>query len=408
MKPGEKAEAAAAGERFRVATWNAISAEGLRRFPAHAYRVEKALAEPDAILLRSHVLEAESVPASVKAIARSGAGVNNIPVAEMSRRGIPVFNAPGANANAVKELVMAAIFVAARNFVAAIDGVRALAPGPDFEQRVEEGKKAFAGVEVRGKTLGVIGLGAIGGLVADAALKLGLRVVGYDPMVTGETVSRLPASVRLVASVDECFAAADFLTLHVPLSEGTRHLADARRIALARPGAVLLNFSRAAIVDEEAVVAAVSEGRLKTYVCDFPSPRFAGHRGIIALPHLGASTEEAEEASAAMVIDQLRDFLEEGEVRNAVNFPAVEMPRESPHRVAIANANVPNMLGMISTTMARSRLNIHNMVNKSKGEMAYTLVDLDSEVGAGVLEELSRIPGVLSVRLVPPLAEPLA
>jgi D-3-phosphoglycerate dehydrogenase len=390
---------------FRVATWNAISAKGLRRFPAHAYRVEHALADPDAILLRSHVLEASAIAAGVKAIARSGAGVNNIPVAEMSRRGIPVFNAPGANANAVKELVMAAILLAARNLVPAIDAVRALAPGPDFEKRVEEGKKAFAGVEVRGKTLGVVGLGAIGGLVADAALGLGLRVVGFDPKATAETVARLPSPVRLVGSADECFAQSDFVTLHVPLLESTRHLADARRLAAAPPGAVLLNFSRAAIVDEEAVVAAVASGRLKAYVCDFPSPRFAGQPGIVALPHLGASTEEAEEASAAMVIDQLRDFLEEGTVRNAVNFPAVEMPRGSPHRVAIANANVPNMLGIISTTIAASGLNIHNMVNKSKGEVAYTLVDLDSEVGDGVLRELSRIPGVLSVRLVPPLPE---
>lgn len=391
---------------FRIATFNTLSAKALRRFPAHAYRVEHAAAQPDALLLRSHVLAAAAVPAGVKAIARAGAGVNNIPVAEMTRRGVPVFNAPGANANAVKELVMAAILLAARNLVAAIDGVRALEPGPDFERRVEEGKKAYAGVEVRGKTLGVVGLGAIGGLVAECALKLGLRVVGYDPQATEESVSRLPAPVRLVASVDECFASSDFVTLHVPLLESTRHLADARRLALCRQGAVLLNFSRAAIVDEDAVVAAVASGGLKAYVCDFPSPRLAGQPGIVALPHLGASTEEAEEASQAMVIDQLRDFLEEGTVRNSVNFPAVEMPRESPHRVAIANANVPNMLGMISTTMARASLNIHNMVNKSKGEMAYTLVDLDSEVGEGVLRELSRIPGVLSVRLVPPLPEP--
>jgi D-3-phosphoglycerate dehydrogenase len=386
---------------FRIATWNTISARALRRFPAHAYRVEHALEWPDAILLRSHVLEAAAVPAGVKAIARSGAGVNNIPLAEMSRRGIPVFNAPGANANAVKELVVAAIFIAARNLVPAIDGVRALVPGADFERRVEEGKKKYAGVEVRGKTLGVVGLGAIGGLVADAALKLGLRVIGYDPQATAESVARLPAPVRLVASVDEIFATSDFVTLHVPLLESTRHLADARRLALCPKGAVLLNFSRAAIVDEEAVAAAVAAGKLRAYVCDFPSPRYAGQPGIVALPHLGASTEEAEEASASMVIDQLRDFLEEGTVRNAVNFPAVEMPRESPHRVAIANANTPNMLGMISTTMAASGLNIHNMVNKSKGEMAYTLVDLDSEIGAAVVEEISRIPGVLSVRLVP-------
>jgi D-3-phosphoglycerate dehydrogenase len=390
---------------LRIATYNAISPRGLKRFPSRAYRVEQALAQPDAILLRSHVLAVEQVPASVKAIARAGAGVNNIPVADMSRRGIPVFNAPGANANAVKELVIAAIFLAARNLVAAIDGVRALAPGADFERRVEEGKKKYAGVELHGKTLGVVGLGAIGGLVADAGLRLGLRVIGYDPQATPESVARLPAPVRLVASVEDVFAAADFVTLHVPLLESTRHLVDARRLALMPAGAVLLNFSRAAIVEEEAVVAAVTGGSLKAYVCDFPSPRYAGIAGIVALPHLGASTEEAEEASATMVIDQLRDFLEEGAVRNAVNFPTVEMPRESAHRVAIANANVPNMLGMISTTMARNGLNIHNMVNKSKGEMAYTLVDLDSEVAEAVVAELSRIPGVLSVRLVPPLPE---
>jgi len=393
-------------ERFRIATYNAISAAGLRRFPAHAYRVGPALAEPDAILLRSHVLEASAVPACVRAVARAGAGVNNVPVAQLTQRGIPVFNAPGANANAVKELVIAGILLAARRIVPAIDAVRALAPGDDYEQRVEAGKKRFAGIELHGKTLGVVGLGAIGGLVADAALKLGLRVVGYDPQVTPETLSRLPAPVRLEPGIDEVFAASDFVTLHVPLLGATRGLADARRLALCRSGAILLNFSRDAIVDEAAVVAAVASGQLGGYVCDFPSPRFAGVPGIVALPHLGASTEEAEEASAAMVIDQLRDFLEEGTVRNAVNFPAVEMPRESPHRLAIANANVPNMLAMISTTMARAGLNIHNMVNKSKGDMAYTLVDLDSTVDAGVLGELSAIPGVLSVRPVPPVPEP--
>src|SRR5512139_2987659 len=330
--------------KYQILTLNQISSHGLHRFPSARYSVGKAVELPDAILVRSHDMHTMTIPASVRAIGRAGAGTNNIPVAEMSRRGIPVFNAPGANANAVKELVMAAILLAARNLVPAIDAVRALAPGPDFEKRVEEGKKAFAGVEVRGKTLGVVGLGAIGGLVADAALQLGLRVVGFDPKATAETVARLPSPVRLVGSADECFAHADFVTLHVPLMESTRHLADARRLALLPPGAVLLNFSRAAIVDEEAVVAAVASGRLKAYVCDFPSPRFAGRPGIVALPHLGASTEEAEEASAAMVIDQLRDFLEEGTVRNAVNFPAVEMPRGSAHRVAIANANVPNML----------------------------------------------------------------
>jgi D-3-phosphoglycerate dehydrogenase len=393
---------------FRIATYNAISARGLRRFPAHAYRVEHALADPHAILLRSHSLDASAVTAGVRAIARAGAGVNNVPVAEMTRRGIAVFNAPGANANAVKELVLAAMLVAARNLVPAIDGVRSLAPGADFERRVEEGKKRFAGIEVRGRTLGVVGLGAIGALVADAALHLGMKVVGFDPQIAPEMRARLPASLRLVADADAVFAAGDFVTLHVPLVEATRHLADARRLALCRRGAFLLNFSRDAIVDAQAVADAVQSGRLGGYVCDFPDPRHAGVPGIVALPHLGASTAEAEEASATMVIDQLRDFLEEGTVRNAVNFPAMEMARESPHRVAIANANVPNMLARISTTMARGGLNIHNMVNKSKGEMAYTLVDLDSEADAGVLGEISRIPGVLSVRIVAPLAQAAA
>lgn len=389
--------------RFRVATYNAISPKGLACFPAAAYEVGPALATPDAILVRSHVLAAEDVGPSVRAIARAGAGVNNIPVPQMSERGIPVFNAPGANANAVKELVIAAIFLAARNVVPAIDGVRALTPGPDFDKRVEEGKKRFAGVEVHGKTLGVVGLGSIGRLVAEAGLRLGLRVIGYDPALSAEEQSRLPAAVRRLPTVEEVFAQSDFVSLHVPLIDATRSLVNAQRLAQFQPGATLLNFSRAPVVEEEAVVAAVSSGRLKSYVCDFPSPRYAGIPNIVALPHLGASTEEAEDASAIMVANQLREFLEEGTISNAVNFPSVEMPRESPYRVAIANANVPNMLGMISSTMGRNGLNIHNMVNKSKGNMAYTLVDLDSEPSAAALAELARIEGVLSVRQAQPI-----
>lgn len=389
--------------RFRIATYNAISPKGLARFPTAGYEVGPALAAPDAILVRSHVLAEDEVGPSVRAIARAGAGVNNIPVQQMSRRGIPVFNAPGANANAVKELVIAAIFLAARNVVPAIDGVRALVPGADFDKRVEEGKKRFAGVEVRGKTLGVIGLGSIGRLVAEAGLRLGLRVIGVDPALSPEEEARLPAAVRRFGDVDEVVAQSDYVSLHVPLVDATRGLVNAQRLARFQPGATLLNFARAPVVDEEAVVAAVCSGRLKSYVCDFPSPRYAGIPNIVALPHLGASTEEAEDASAIMVADQLREFLEEGAISNAVNFPSVEMPRESPFRVAIANANVPNMLGMISSTMGRNGLNIHNMVNKSKGEMACTVVDLDSAVGAAALSELAAIPGVLSVRLLPPL-----
>ncbi len=394
---------------YRIAVYNAISASGLSRLAAPHYVFGKALADPDAILLRSHALQLSEIPASVKAVARAGAGVNNIPVEEMSKRGVPVFNAPGANANAVKELVVAAMLMAARNLVPAAIYVqslpRSVEPGrqADFEKRVEDAKKQFAGFELPGRTLGVIGLGAIGGLVADTAIRLGMKVQGYDPDITVDSAWRLPASVKRAASIEEVLKGSDFVTLHVPLNPRTRHLIDKKRLAGARKGQVLLNFARDAVVDEAAVVAALEEKRLKAYICDFPSPRLQGHASVVALPHLGASTEEAEENCAVMVVDQLRAFLEEGTVDNAVNFPAVQMARESPHRIAISNANVPNMVGQISTTMAQAGLNIHNMVNKSKGEMAYTLVDLDSEAAPEVLARIARIPGVLSIRAVPPL-----
>jgi D-3-phosphoglycerate dehydrogenase len=388
------------GSRYRIAVYNAISARGLERFPAD-YAVGKALAEPDAIVLRSHALQLGDIPASVKAIGRCGAGVNNIPVDEMSKRGVPVFNAPGANANAVKELVVASILLAARNLVSAAEYVRALPAGDDFERRVEDAKKQFAGFELPGRTLGVIGLGAIGGLVADTAIRLGMNVVGYDPDITVDNAWRLPAAVRRAATIEQVLKGADFVSVHVPLTDKTRHLIDAKRLAGAHKGMVLLNFSRDAVVDEDAVIGAIADKRLRAYICDFPSPRLQGQPGVVALPHLGASTEEAEENCALMVVDQLREYLEQGTVRNAVNFPAVEMARESPHRIAIANANVPNMVGQISTTMAQAGLNIHNMVNKSRGDMAYTLVDLDSAAAPDVIQRIAQIHGVLSIRAIP-------
>jgi D-3-phosphoglycerate dehydrogenase len=386
---------------FRVAVYNAISSRGLERFHAPLYTVGKGLSEPDALLLRSHVLAAAEVGPTVKAIARAGAGVNNIPVDEASRRGIPVFNAPGANANAVKELVLAAMLATARNIVPAAAYVAGLAASADFDKRVEDGKKQFAGFELPGRTLGVIGLGAIGGLVADTAIKLGMQVLGYDPEITVEAAWRLPASVRKAQSIEQVLKGSDFVSLHVPLVERTRNLVDARRLAAARRGLTLLNFSRDGIVEEAAVIEALADKRLARYVTDFPSPGLQGNPGVLALPHLGASTEEAEENCAVMVVDQLRDFLESGAIRNAVNFPSVEMARESDHRIAIANANVPNMLGQISTTMAQAGLNIHNMVNKSLGDMAYTLVDLDSAAAPELVARIARIPGVLSVRSIP-------
>ncbi len=388
--------------RLRILTFNQISAQGLHRFPAARYNVGKHVENPDAIVLRSHDLNDAAIPASVKAIGRAGAGTNNIPVAAMSRRGVPVFNAPGANANAVKELVLAALLLSARNLIPAVRYVDALdASLPDLEARVEDGKKQFAGVELPQRTLGIVGLGATGSLVADTAIKLGMKVIGFDPEITVDAAWRLPSSVRRAHSIEEVLKASEFVTLHVPLLPVTRHLIDAKRLAGARQGLVLLNFARDAIVDEDAVVAALRTGQLKSYLCDFPSAALLGEPKVVALPHLGASTAEAEENCAIMVVDQVRDYLEDGTIRNAVNFPNVEMPRESPYRVAVANANVPNMLGQISSTMARAGLNIHNMVNKSRADMAYTLVDVDSPVDDALVASIAAIDGVLSVRAIP-------
>jgi D-3-phosphoglycerate dehydrogenase len=387
---------------FKVLVLNQIAHVGLKRLPPERYVVAKDVSEPDAILVRSADLHATTIPASVRAIARAGAGTNNIPVKAMSARGVPVFNAPGANANAVKELVLAGMLMSARNLPGALRFVSALdAKDPEIEARVEDGKKAYAGFELAGHTLGIVGLGKIGCLVADAAIKLGMNVLGHDPEITVDAAWSLPSQVRRAASVAEVLKASHFVTLHVPLVEATRHMVNADNIGTMRPGAVLLNFSREGVVDNAAVVASIERKHLGGYVCDFPHPSLLGHERVLALPHLGASTREAEDNCAVMVADQLRDFLEHGNVAHAVNFPEVVMARESHWRIAIANANVPNMLGQISTAMAQAGLNIHNMVNKSRGEMAYTLVDVDSAVQPAVLAKLSAINGVLSVRYLP-------
>jgi D-3-phosphoglycerate dehydrogenase len=388
--------------KYQILTLNQISSHGLHRFPGVRYTVGKAVELPDAILVRSQDMHEMAIPASVRAIGRAGAGTNNIPVKAMSQRGIPVFNAPGANANAVRELVLAALLLGARNVIPALNYVASLqAAAPDLEKQVEEGKKQFAGVELPHRTLGIIGLGAIGSLVADTAIKLGMKVTGFDPEITVDAAWRLPSSVRRAHSIEELLKQADFVTLHVPLLPMTRHLLDEKRLAGMKHGAVLLNFARDALVDNAAVVAALRARRLKYYMCDFPAAALLREPGVVALPHLGASTEEAEENCAVMVVDQVREYLENGGIVNAVNFPNVEMPRESPHRLGIANANVPNMLGQISTAMARAGLNIHNMVNKSRGEMAYTLVDVDSPIQPAAIDALSAIDGVLSVRAIP-------
>jgi len=389
-------------ELFRILTLNQISKLGLDRFPADRYVVGGKLEDPDAILVRSHDMHAMKIPEQVKAIGRAGAGVNNIPVDSMSKRGVPVFNAPGANANAVKELVLAGLLIAARNLRPALKFVDGL-QGDDktIDRIVEDGKKAFAGIELPGHTLGVIGLGRIGSLVADAAIKLGMDVLGYDPEITVEAAWSLPSRVRKAHSIEEVLRGSEFVTVHVPLLDATRGLLDSGRIKLMKHSAILLNFSRDGVVDNNAVLEAISAKRLRGYVCDFPAEKLIGHPLVVALPHLGASTREAEDNCAVMVVDQVRDFLENGNIVNAVNFPSVVMGRESPFRLGIANANVPKMVGQISAAVGNARLNIHNMLNKSKGEMAYTLVDVDSPVTATVIAEIAGIAGVLAVRYLP-------
>jgi D-3-phosphoglycerate dehydrogenase len=387
---------------INVLILNQISQNGLKRLPAERYQVGKDVPNPDAIMVRSADMHSMEIPSSVQAIGRAGAGTNNIPVKAMSARGVPVFNAPGANANAVKELVVAGMLLSARNIGGALKFVSALDPrDPDMEKKVEDGKKNFAGFELAGHTLGVIGLGKIGCLVADVAIKLGMNVLGYDPEITVEAAWSLPSQVRKANSVAEVLKNANFISMHVPLVDATRKMINAEMLTHAKHGAVLLNFSREGVVDEAAVIAALDAKKLSAYVCDFPSPHVNNHPGVIALPHLGASTGEAEENCAIMVAEQLRDYMEHGNVQNAVNFPNVAMPRESNFRIAVANSNVPNMLGQISTAMANAGLNIHNMMNKSKGDVAYTLVDVDSAVPGKVVDAIAGIAGVLAVRYLP-------
>jgi len=384
---------------YKVLTLNNISVEGLRRLPRERYEVASEILHPDAILLRSANMHDMPVPESLRAVARAGAGVNNIPLEKMSRAGVPVFNAPGANANAVKELVIAGMLLAARNICAAWRYVEQLpGDGHELHKAVESGKKQFVGFELPGRTLGVVGLGAIGVQVANAALKLGMQVIGYDPQLTVQRAWQLSSGVAQARSLDELFSRADFLTLHVPLATATRSLVNETRLALMPDQAVILNFARGEIVDEAAVLAAIQGGRIGGYVCDFPSRQLIGQDRIITLPHLGASTHEAESNCAVMVADNLRAYLEDGVIRNSVNFPEADLPRTASWRVTIANENVPNMVGRISTAIGDAGLNIEDLLNKSRGDVAYTIIDVDGTVPAATLAALRGIDGVLCVR----------
>lgn len=386
---------------FKIKTYNTLSRTGLEKFPSGRFEIGPGVDRPDAILLRSHDLHDVVIPETVKAVGRAGTGVNNIPVAEYSKRGIPVFNAPGANANAVTELVIAGLLLAARNIPDAWHFTKNLeGDGDELESLVEQGKKRFSGFELAGKTLGVVGLGAIGVKVSNAAAALGLKVIGFDPQLTVESAWQLSSDAIAAGSLDELLARADFVTLHVPLNDHTRHLINAARLAKIKPKATLLNFSRAAIVDESAVLAALESGTLHAYVSDFPSRALLNHPRTIVLPHLGASTAEAEDNCAAMVSEQVRDFLENGNIRRSVNFPDVHLPRTEGLRLAIANENVPGMVSQITGILAEHKINIVDFLNKSRGDYAYSLIDINDHIPPPLLARIGSIQGVLAVRVV--------
>ena len=384
---------------YKVLTLNNISVVGLDRLPRDRYEVASEISHPDAILVRSAKMHEMEIPTSLKAVGRAGAGVNNIPVERMTGRGIPVFNAPGANANAVKELVVAGMLMAARNIAPAWRFAIGLNGADDvINKAVESGKKNYVGFELPGRTLGVIGLGAIGVKVANAAHALGMQVIGYDPTITVKAAWQLESSVEQALSVDDLLARADFVTFHVPLTDATRDMINADRIRFMKRNAVILNFARNGVVNDQAVVEALDQGRLYAYVCDFPSNLLKDHPRVITLPHLGASTQEAEDNCAVMVADQVRDWLENGNVTNAVNFPEINLPRSEGFRIAVVNSNVPNMVGQISTELAAANLNIMDMLNKSRGDVAVTLLDLDREPPSATIDQIAGIEGVLSVR----------
>jgi D-3-phosphoglycerate dehydrogenase len=384
---------------FKVQTLNNIAVEGLRRLPRERYEVASEIAHPDAILLRSHNMHDMEIPNTVAAVGRAGAGTNNIPCDKLAHRGVPVFNAPGANANAVKELMIAGMLIGARNLCDAADYVKTLKQtGKELKTAVESGKKQFVGFELPGKTLGVIGLGAIGVEVANAALDLGMKVTGYDPAITVRNAWQLSSGVQQEDTLDELFQHADFVTCHVPLIDATRKMVNADRIALMNDGAVLINFARDGIVDDEAAIAALDSGKLHAYVTDFPTPELIAHPKVVALPHLGASTGEAESNCAIMVAEHVKDYLENGNIRFAVNFPEARLPRLDAWRITVANANVPNMVGQISTCIAAAGLNIEDLLNKSIGDLAYTIVDVNAEPTEELLSQIRAIDGVLALR----------
>lgn len=385
----------------KILTLNNISVAGLEKFPRDSYEIASEIQHPDAILLRSFKMHDMDIPESLKAVGRAGAGTNNIPVDKMSEKGVVVFNAPGANANAVKELVIAGMLMGCRNLGQAWDFARNLEGTDDvIGKDVEAGKKNFGGFELPGRTLGVIGLGAIGRYVANAAIDLGMNVIGFDPGITVEGAWQLSSEVEQANSIDEMIGKVDFITFHVPLIEATTNMINAERLKLMKDNVVILNFARNGIIDDEAVSAAIKSGKVYSYICDFPSNLLKNHERVITLPHLGASTGEAEDNCAIMVAQQVKDYLENGNIKNSVNFPAVKLPRTDGHRVTVVNSNVPDMIGQISSALANKGMNIIDMLNKSRGGIAYTIIDIDKPADDGLMTDLNNIEGVLSVRAI--------
>ena len=385
---------------FKVLTLNNISVTGLDRLPRDNYEIASEIQNPDAVLLRSFKMHDWDVPESLQAIGRAGAGVNNIPIESMTAKGIPVFNAPGANSNAVQELVLTGMLLSARNICQGWGFAKQL-EGDDAEitKQVEAGKSGFVGFELPGKTLGVIGLGAIGIKIANTAIALGMRVIGYDPKITVEGAWKLSHEVEQATSVDDLLTQCDFVTFHVPLVEATKNMINADRLVNMRDNVTILNFARSGIVNDEAVVAALDSGKVNAYICDFPSNLLKNHPKVIALPHLGASTAEAEDNCAIMVADQIKDYLESGNITNSVNFPMIKMRKQADQfRLTVAHDNVPNVISSITNAIAKADINILDMLNKSLNDAAYTLIDTETALPESVISEIETIEGVLKVR----------
>ncbi|MGV0976088.1 MAG: phosphoglycerate dehydrogenase [Azonexus sp.] len=389
---------------FKVRTYNKISVKGLERFSRQSYEVGSDIGHPDAFLLRSQKLQGVEIPATLLAVARAGAGVNNVPVAEYSKQGIVVFNTPGANANAVKELVMAGMLLATRGILPGLSYVQSLTSMTDaaeMAQLLEKEKSRFAGGEIKGKTLGIVGLGAIGSMVADMALAMGMNVVGFDPALSIDAAWRLSNAVTRMENLSTLLARSDYVSLHVPALDATRHMINEDALASVKKGAVLLNFARETIVDPAAVLCSLDQDKLGTYVCDFPEPAMLGRADVIAMPHIGASTEESEENCAVMAANQIMDYLENGNIANSVNFPAVNMPRSpGTSRITFANENVSGVLGHVLSILAEHKVNVIDMMNKSRAELAFNIIDVERSPSSEVIAAIEATPHVIRVRVL--------